>query len=138
MLIADTNNQKWIVKFKFVKEHKEKSIKKFLTRKQLKEIGFKCSATISWDEIDTICTIRKISQPISSNISVKVRCKKSEVFKKHVGRELAFSRLIENEILNLSLKDKEAFVNAYNKKFSKQMFNSYTEDLMMNELATKG
>lgn len=121
MLIADTNNQKWIVKFKFVKEHKEKSIKKFLTRKQLKEIGFKCPATISWDEIDTICSIRRVTEPISSNISVKVHCKKSEVFKKHVGRELAFVRLITNQKLNFSSEDVKAFISAYNEKFSNKI-----------------
>lgn len=121
MLITDSNNQKWIVKFKFVKEHKEKSIKKFLSREQLKQIGFKCPATISWDEINTICSIRKISQPISYNISVKVHCKKSEVFKKHVGRELTFIRLITNPKLNFSVEDINAFINAYNEKFSNKI-----------------
>lgn len=133
MLIADTNNQKWIVKFKFVKEHKEKSIKKFLTRKQLKEIGFKCPATISWDEIDTICSIRRVTEPISSNISVKVHCKKSEVFKKHVGRELTFIRLITNQKLNFSSEDIKEFINAYNEKFSNKISMSVI-DVAKNEV----
>jgi hypothetical protein len=121
MIITDLKNQKWIVKFKYEKLSNEQNIKDFLSRKQLKEIGFKCSATICWEEKVTVCSIRKIEEPIYSNISVKVHCKKSEVFKKNVGRELAFIRLINNSILNFSHKDKKAFIKAYNEKFAKKI-----------------
>lgn len=104
MLIKDANNQTWIVKFKFNKNEMQRNIR-----------FFKCPAKIVWTEMSTVCSVRKVEEDISKNISVEIRCKKSDIFKKYVGRQIAFVEMMDK--LNLSENNKEAFVSAYNNKF---------------------
>lgn len=104
MIIADSRNQKWIVKFKYIPVEKQREIR-----------FFKCPATITWTEMTTVCAIRKVEQPISANVYSEVLCKKSELFKKYVGREITFTRLLSS--MNFDEKDIELFYKAYNEKF---------------------
>ena len=57
MIIADSLNRKWIVKFRYIPVEKQREVR-----------FFKCPATIAWTEMKTVCTIHKVEQPISANV----------------------------------------------------------------------